>query len=133
MAFVFVLTAMASAGAQPQDTLGTPGFPNPDRPVAGIISAEYSNEQTRDGHGEAERVLLAALLMEQASEADLHNQVTEWQKRYDIRRRKKQIRELSLAITQAQAKGDPVIAILESELRKLQDQARAVRGMVTER
>jgi hypothetical protein len=59
--------------------------------------------------------------------------VTEWQKRYDIRRRKKQIRELSLAITQAQAKGDPVIAILESELRKLQDQARAVRGMVTER
>ena len=83
--------------------------------------------------GEAERGLLAALLMEQASEADLHNQVTEWQKRYDIRRRKKQIRELSLAITQAQAKGDPVIAILESELRKLQDQARAVRGMVTER
>src|SRR5882724_1168755 len=81
--------------------------------------------------GEAERGLLAALLMEQASEADLHNQVTEWQKRYDIRRRKKQIRELSLAITQAQAKGDPVIAILESELRKLQDQARAVRGMVT--
>jgi hypothetical protein len=85
--------------------------------------------------GEAERGLLAALLMEQASEADLHNQVTEWQKRYDIRRRKKQIRELSLAITQAQAqaKGDPVIASLESELRKLQDQARAVRGMVTER
>ena len=83
--------------------------------------------------GEAERGLLAALLMEQASEADLHNQVTDWQKRYDIRRRKKQIRELSLAITQAQAKGDPMIASLESELRKLQDQARAVRGMVTDR
>ena len=56
IAFVFVLTAVASA-AQPQDTLGTPGFPAPDRPVAGIISPEYSNEQTRDGHGEAERVL----------------------------------------------------------------------------
>ncbi len=55
MAFAFVLTAVASA--QPKDTLGTPGFPNPDRPVAGIISPEYSNEQTRDGHGEAERVL----------------------------------------------------------------------------
>ena len=71
--------------------------------------------------------------MEQAQEADLHNQVTDLQKRYDIRRRKKQIRELSLAITQAQAKGDPMIASLESELRKLQDQARAVRGMVTDR
>jgi DNA primase len=83
--------------------------------------------------GEAERGLLAALLMEQGQGADLHNQVTDWQKRYDIRRRKKQIRELSLAITQAQAKGDPVIASIESELRKLQDQARAVRGMVTDR
>ncbi len=56
MAFVFVLTTVASA-AQPLDTLGRPGFPAPDRPVAGIISPEYSDEQTRDGHGEAERVL----------------------------------------------------------------------------
>ncbi len=56
MAFVFVLTTVASA-AQPLDTLGRPGFPAPDRPVAGIISPEYSNEQTRDAHGEAERVL----------------------------------------------------------------------------
>ncbi|HEV2056916.1 MAG TPA: methyltransferase domain-containing protein, partial [Methylomirabilota bacterium] len=42
---------------QAQDSPGPPGFPLPDRPVAGIISPEYSNEQTRDGHGEAERVL----------------------------------------------------------------------------
>src|SRR5260370_34733949 len=39
------------------DRPGIPTFPPPDRPVAGIISPEYSNEKTRDGHGEAERVL----------------------------------------------------------------------------
>ena len=32
-------------------------FPRPDRPVAPIIAAEYSDEKTRDGHGEAERVM----------------------------------------------------------------------------
>ena len=53
MAFGLLLAAVVWA-AQPQDT---PGFPAPDRPVAGIISPEYSNEKTRDGHGEAERVL----------------------------------------------------------------------------
>ena len=32
-------------------------FPSPDRPVASVISPEYSDEKTRDGHGEAERVM----------------------------------------------------------------------------
>jgi SAM-dependent methyltransferase len=46
------------AGAAPaQDRLGVAGFPAPDRPVAGIVSPEYSDEKTRDGHGEAERVM----------------------------------------------------------------------------
>src|SRR5262245_35191306 len=31
--------------------------PAPDRPVAPVTSPEYSNEKTRDGHGEAERVM----------------------------------------------------------------------------
>src|SRR6266511_3384037 len=83
--------------------------------------------------GEAERSLLAALLMEQREWTDIHIQVTDLQKRYDIRRRKQRIRELSLAITQAQGTGDPALALLEAELRKLQDQAQAVRGMVTGR
>jgi SAM-dependent methyltransferase len=43
--------------AEPQGKPGTLVFPAPDRPVAGIISPEYSDEKTRDGHGEAERVL----------------------------------------------------------------------------
>jgi len=52
-----LLLAGLGSGAQAQDRPGPPGFPLPDRPVAGIISPEYSNEKTRDGHGEAERVL----------------------------------------------------------------------------
>ena len=83
--------------------------------------------------GEAERSLLAALLVEQREWSDIHIQVTELQKRYDIRRRKQRIRELSLAITQAQATGDPAVASLQAELRNLQDLAQAVRGMVTGR
>jgi len=34
----------------------TPRFPEPDRPVASIISPAYSNETTRDQRGEAARV-----------------------------------------------------------------------------
>ena len=52
-----LLLAGLGWAAQAQDRPGPPGFPAPDRPVAGIISPEYSNEKTRDGHGEAERVL----------------------------------------------------------------------------
>ena len=83
--------------------------------------------------GEAERSLLAALLVEQREWSDIHIQVTDLQKRYDIRRRKQRIRELSLAITEAQATGDPAVAGLQAELRNLQDLAQAVRGMVTGR
>jgi SAM-dependent methyltransferase len=34
-----------------------PRFPPPDRPVAPIITSAYSTEETRDGHGEADRVM----------------------------------------------------------------------------
>lgn len=39
------------------DRPGVLTFPPPDRPVASIVSPEYSDEKTRDGHGEAERVM----------------------------------------------------------------------------
>ena len=83
--------------------------------------------------GEAERSLLAALLMEQREWTDLQIQVSDVQKRYDIRRRKQRIRELSLALAQAQAKGDPTQAGLEAELRSLQDEGQAVWNMNTGR
>ena len=43
--------------AEAQDRSGSPRFPAPDRPIASIVSPEYSDEATRDGRGEAERVL----------------------------------------------------------------------------
>jgi len=82
---------------------------------------------------EAERGLLAALLMEQREWIDVQIQVTDLQKRYDIRRRKQRIRELSLALAQAQAKGDPAQAGLEAELRRMQDEGQAVWNMNTGR
>jgi SAM-dependent methyltransferase len=57
MAVVAFLLIHLAWTAQAQDRLGVVGFPTPDRPVAGIISPEYSDEKTRDGHGEAERVM----------------------------------------------------------------------------
>ena len=55
-ACALLLIHLAGA-AQAQDRPGVAGFPAPDRPVAGIVSPEYSDEKTRDGHGEAERVM----------------------------------------------------------------------------
>lgn len=40
-----------------QDLRGFPRFPTPNRPVPSVISAEYSDEKTRDRHQEAERVI----------------------------------------------------------------------------
>ena len=40
-----------------REVLPGPVFPAPNRPVAQIISAEYSDEKTRDLHHEAERVM----------------------------------------------------------------------------
>jgi DNA primase len=86
-----------------------------------------------DELGEAERGLLASLLMEQREWPDVQNQVSDLQKRYDIRRRKRRIRELNHALAQAQAKGDPAQARLEAELRSLQDEGQAVWNINTGR
>ncbi|HET8577945.1 MAG TPA: DNA primase [Methylomirabilota bacterium] len=70
--------------------------------------------------GEAERGLLSALLVEERQWVDTHSQVSELRKRYDIRRRKRRIRQVTQAIVQAQATGDPALPALEEELRSLQ-------------
>ena len=55
LALALLLASLTST--QAQERTGTPVFPVPDRPVAGITSPTYSDEKTRDGHGEAERVM----------------------------------------------------------------------------
>jgi SAM-dependent methyltransferase len=49
---------LAALGAAPAACAQDPlRFPKPDRPVASIISPEYSTEEARDASGEARRVL----------------------------------------------------------------------------
>src|SRR5258708_13973097 len=50
------LACLVGLGQAP-DTVRATDFPAPDRPVARIVSPEYSDEDTRDTHGEAARVL----------------------------------------------------------------------------
>src|SRR6266403_997117 len=57
VAAVAATLACLAGLAQAQDTIRATDFPAPDRPVARIVSPEYSNENTRDANGEAERVL----------------------------------------------------------------------------
>jgi len=48
---------LTSTGAFAGEGLHAARFPTPARPVAGIVAPSYSDEQTRDRRGEAERVL----------------------------------------------------------------------------
>ena len=57
VAVLVLLLGLATVPAQAQDKPGSVAYPAPDRPVAGIISPEYSDEKTRDRRGEAGRVL----------------------------------------------------------------------------
>ena len=79
--------------------------------------------------GDGERGLLAALLLEERNWSDVRQQIGELQRRYEIRRRKKRIRQVTQAIIEAQATGDPALAQLEGELGQLQREAEAVREL----
>jgi len=82
---------------------------------------------------EAERSLLAALLMEERQWADAHSQIFDLRKRYDIRRRKQRVRQVSQGIAEAQGAGAPALPALEVELRRLQQEAEAVRELALTR
>jgi DNA primase len=83
--------------------------------------------------GEAERGLLAAMLVEEREWGDAHSQVLELRKRYHIRRRRERVRQVRETITRAQATGDPAPPRLEAELRELQQEAEAVRELAVTR
>ena len=78
---------------------------------------------------EAERGLLSALLVEERQWSDTQIIVDETKKRYDIRRRKQRVRQVSQAIAQAQAIGDPTVPAVEAELLSLQREAEVVREL----
>jgi len=79
--------------------------------------------------GDGERGLLAALLLEERRWSDVRQQIGELQRRYEIRRRKKRIRQVTQAIIEAQATGDPALPQLQAELGQLQREAEAVREL----
>src|SRR5262249_42767149 len=82
--------------------------------------------------GDQERGLLAALLVEDRKWVDTHSHVAELKRRYHIRHPKQRVRQVTRAIIQAQATGDPAPPALEEELRglqrDLQREAGALRG-----
>ena len=87
--------------------------------------------------GDRERGLLAALLVEERQWGDTHSHVAELKRRYHIRHRKHRVRQVTRAIIEAQATGDPALPALEEELRglqrDLQREAEAVRELALAR
>jgi hypothetical protein len=87
--------------------------------------------------GDRERGLLAALLVEDRKWGDTHSHVAELKRRYHIRHRKHRVHQVTRAIIDAQATGDPALPALEGELRglqrDLQREAEAVRELALAR
>jgi DNA primase len=87
--------------------------------------------------GDRERGLLAALLVEERKWVDTHSHVAELKRRYHIRHRKQRVSQVTRAIIEAQATGDPSLPALEEELRSLQRdlqrEAEAVRELALAR
>jgi DNA primase len=87
--------------------------------------------------GDRERGLLAALLVEERKWVDTHSHIAELKRRYHIRHRKLRVRQVTRAIIDAQASGDPALPALEAELRglqrDLQREAEAVRELALAR
>ncbi len=79
---------------------------------------------------ETERSLLAALLVEERVWPETGPLIAEYQKRSEIRRRTRQIRQVSQEIAQAQASGDPALPQLQARLSELQRQAEELRELV---
>jgi DNA primase len=83
--------------------------------------------------GEIERGLVAGLLLEERSWAAAEVELHEFQRRYEMRRRRRQLKTGLQAIARAQAAGDPALPRLETELEGLKREARAIRELLLPR
>jgi DNA primase len=82
---------------------------------------------------EAERGLLSALLVEERQWSDTQVIVDETKKRYDMRRRKQQLRQGLQAIVHNQGAGDPSGEVTKAGMQRLHEQALEVHDMVMPR
>ena len=81
-----------------------------------------------DMPGDAERSLLASLLIDEPAAEDVNALITDFQRRYEIRRRKRRVRDASMAIARAQdatpAGGGAALGSLDVEARQLRELSR---------
>jgi DNA primase len=82
---------------------------------------------------EAERGLLSALLVEERQWSDTQVIVDETKKRYDMRRRKQQLRQGLQAIVHNQGAGDPSGEVAKAGMQRFHEQALEVHDMVMPR
>jgi DNA primase len=75
--------------------------------------------------GESERGLLAGMLMEERAFGDVSIAIAEFETRFDLKQRRRRIRQVSRAIADAQAAGAPLLPELTAELRALQRESEA--------
>jgi DNA primase len=79
--------------------------------------------------GDTERGILAALLVEAHDSRDVDIVVGQFRRRFELRRRLRNIRQVSRAIAEGQAGGDRSPAGLEAELSALQREGQEARGL----
>ena len=79
--------------------------------------------------GDAERGMLAALLLDERDRSDSETVVTQFSRRFDLKRRLRRIREVSRAIAEGQASGDLSLPGLQAELQALQREGQQAREL----
>ncbi len=65
------LLALLALGACERQVTTPSGFPEPDRPVSEVVSAQFSTEDQRDSRGEAQTVMNLAEMTEGMTVADI--------------------------------------------------------------
>ena len=65
------LVALIALGACERQDTSKAGFPEPDRPVSEVVSAQFSTEDQRDSRGEAQTVMNLAEMTEGMTVADI--------------------------------------------------------------
>ncbi|MGE5953279.1 MAG: class I SAM-dependent methyltransferase, partial [Qipengyuania vulgaris] len=65
------LVALIALGACERQDTSKAGFPEPDRPVSEVVSAQFSTEDQRDSRGEAQTVMDLAEMTEGMTVADI--------------------------------------------------------------
>jgi DNA primase len=92
----------------------------PDAPPESLLA---------DLEGEAERGILASLIVNERDWSDARTVIAQFRHRFDLKRRVERVREVSRAIAEGQAAGAATPGTLEAELGALQRAGEEARGL----